>query len=102
MQLNKLNNIVFLKDLESNLIEEAFVVLKDNVNLTKFQDKISKDRAKETVLNEVEVLINTELKVNELKFEEYKLKKMTKKYNLLKIINVILILISIFMFFKNK
>ena len=101
MQLNKLNNIVFLKDLESNLIEEAFVVLKDNVNLTKFQDKISKDRAKETVLNEVEVLINTELKVNELKFEEYKLKKMTKKYNLLKIINVILILISIFMFFKN-
>ena len=102
MQLNKLNNIVILKDLESNLIEEAFVVLKDNVNLTKFQDKISKDRAKETVLNEVEVLINTELKVNELKFEEYKLKKMTKKYNLLKIINVILILISIFMFFKNK
>ena len=102
MQLNKLNNIVFLKDLESNLIEEAFVVLKDNVNLTKFQDKISNDRAKETVLNEVEVLINTELKVNELKFEEYKLKKMTKKYNLLKIINVILILISIFMFFKNK
>ncbi len=101
MQLNKLNNIVFLKDLESNLVEEAFVVLKDNVNLTKFQDKISKERAKETVLNEVEVLMNTELKVNELKFEEYKLKKLTKKYNLLKIINVIIILVSIFIFFKK-
>lgn len=101
MQLNKLNNIVFLKDLESNLVEEAFVVLKDNVNLTKFEDKISKDRIQKTVLNEVEVLINTELKVNELKFEEYKFKKLTKKYNLLKIVNVILILISIFIFLKK-
>lgn len=101
MQLNKLNNIVFLKDLESNLVEEAFVVLKDNVNLTKFEDKISKDRIQKIVLNEVEVLINTELKVNELKFEEYKFKKLTKKYNLLKIVNVILILISIFIFLKK-
>lgn len=101
MQLNKLNNIVFLKDLESNLVEEAFVVLKDNVNLTKFEDKVSKDRIQKTVLNEVEVLINTELKVNELKFEEYKFKKLTKKYNLLKIVNVILILISIFIFLKK-
>lgn len=102
MQLNKLNNIVFLKDLESNLIEEAFVVLKDNVNLTKFEDKISRNGAQKTVLNEVEALMNTELKVNELKFEEYKFKKLTKKYNLLKIINVILILISIFIFLNNK
>lgn len=101
MQLNKLNNIVFLKDLESNLVEEAFVVLKDNVNLNKLGDKISKNKAKKAVLNEVETLINTELKVNELKFEEYKLKKLTKKYNLLKIINIILILVSAFIVFKK-
>ena len=37
MQLNKLDNIVFLKDLESNIIEEAFIVLKDNVNFTKME-----------------------------------------------------------------
>lgn len=100
MQLNKLNNIVFLKDIESNLIEEAFVVLKDNVNLTKLEEKINKAEAKKSVLNEVEVLINTELKVNELKFEEYKFKKLSKKYNFLKIINIILVVVSIFIFFR--
>lgn len=100
MQLNKLNNIVFLKDVESNLIEEAFVVLKDNVNLTKLEEKINKAEAKKSVLNEVEVLINTELKVNELKFEEYKFKKLSKKYNFLKIINIILVVVSIFIFFR--
>lgn len=100
MQLNKLNNIVFLKDVESNLIEEAFVVLKDNVNLTKLEEKINKAEAKKSVLNEVEVLINTELKVNELKFEEYKFKKLSKKYNFLKIINIILVVVSVFIFFR--
>lgn len=100
MQLNKLNNIVFLKDVESNLIEEAFVVLKDNVNLTKLEEKINKAEAKKSVLNEVEVLINTELKVNELKFEEYKFKKLNKKYNFLKIINIILVVVSVFIFFR--
>lgn len=100
MQLNKLNNIVFLKDIESNLIEEAFVVLKDNVNLTKLEEKINKTETKKSVLNEVEVLINTELKVNELKFEEYKFKKLSKKYNFLKIINIILVVVSIFIFFR--
>lgn len=100
MQLNKLNNIVFFKNVESNLIEEAFVVLKDNVNLTKLEEKINKAEAKKSVLNEVEVLINTELKVNELKFEEYKFKKLSKKYNFLKIINIILVVVSIFIFFR--
>ncbi len=100
MQLNKLNNIVFLKDLESNVIEEAFVVLKDNVDITKFEEKLNKTEAKKLVLNEVEILINTELKINELKFEEYKLKKLSKKYNFLRIVNIILILFSIFIFFR--
>ena len=36
MQINKLNNIVFLKDLESNIIEEAFVVLKEKVKINNF------------------------------------------------------------------
>ncbi len=100
MQLNKLNNIVFLKDMESNIIQEAFVVLKDNVNLTKLEEKVNKLDAKKSVLNEVEVLINSELKVNELKFEEYKLKKLSKKYKFLKFINILLILVSAFAFFK--
>ena len=30
MQINKTNNVIFLKDVESNVIQEAFVVLKEN------------------------------------------------------------------------
>lgn len=100
MQLNKLNNIIFLKELESNLIEEAFVVLKDNVNITRFEEKIDKQNSKKTVLNEVEALINTELKVNELKFEEYKYKKLNKKYKFLQVVNAIFIIAGIFIIFK--
>lgn len=99
MQLNKLNNIVFLKDMESNIIEEAFVILKDNVKFNNFQGKTNKFDGKQTLLNEVEVLINTELKVNELKFESFKLKKLSKKYRILKFINVVLIAIIVFSFF---
>lgn len=96
MQLNKLNNIVYLKDMESNIIEEAFVVLKDNVNFNRFQEKNSKMDGEKTLLNEVEVLMNSELKVNELKFETYKLKKLSKKYTFLKFINIVLIATIIF------
>ena len=46
MQLNKLDNIVFLKDLESNIIEEAFIVLKDNVNFTKMEKEKYKKNEK--------------------------------------------------------
>ena len=38
MQINKLNNIVFLKDLESNIIEEAFVVLKEKVKINDIKE----------------------------------------------------------------
>ncbi len=100
MQLNKLNNIVFLKDMESNIIQEAFVVLKDNVNFSRFQEKTNKMDGKKVILNEVEVLMNSELKVNELEFETYKLKKLSKKYRFLKFINIILIVITIFTFFR--
>ena len=100
MQLNKLDNIVFLKDLESNIIEEAFIVLKDNVNFTKMEKEKYKKNEKTMILYETESLINNEFNINDLKFSEYRLKKLSKKYRILKIINVILILIIIFMIFK--
>ncbi len=100
MQLNKLDNIVFLKDVESNIIEEAFIVLKDNVNFTKMEKEKYKKNEKTMILYETESLINNEFKINDLKFSEYKLKKISKKYKILKIINAILILVIIFMIFK--
>lgn len=100
MQLNKLDNIVFLKDLESNIIEEAFIVLKDNVNFKKMENEKYKKNENTMILYETEALINNEFKINDLKFSEYKLKKLSKKYRILKIINVILFVSLIFIIFK--
>ena len=36
MGINKKRNIVILKDLPSNLVEEAFVVLKENQKIPRF------------------------------------------------------------------
>lgn len=100
MQLNKLDNIVFLKDVESNIIEQAFIVLKDNVNLKKIENDGGKQKEKKLLLSEAETLINNELKINDLNFKEYRINKINKKYKILKIVNIILIGIIIFMILK--
>ena len=100
MQLNKLDNIVFLKELESNIIDQAFIVLKDNVNFEKLKNHPNKSiDDKKTILGEAEILVNNELEKNNLKFEEYKFQKLSKKYKFLKIVNITLISIIIFITF---
>ena len=39
MQKNKLNNVIVLKEISSNIVEEAIVVLKPNVNLKQEEKK---------------------------------------------------------------
>lgn len=101
MQINKLNNIVFLKDLESNIIEEAFVVLKDNVNLNQFEKYSKEINGNKTIQKEAEFLINNELEINDIKFEKYKFKKLNNKYKILKLINIVLICIILFTIFRK-
>lgn len=96
MQLNKVNNIIFLKDLESNIIEQALIVLKDNISFVQYEKNRKSIDGNEMLLNEAESLINNELRINDLKFEEFKFKKLNKKYKILKIINIILVIAVIF------
>ena len=49
MQLNKLNNIIFLKDVQSNIIEEAFIVLKDGVKIHHIKNE--KEKSKDSNMN---------------------------------------------------
>lgn len=100
MQLNKLDNIVFLKDVESNVIEQAFIILKDNVNFKKFENNVGNPKEKKILLSEAEILINNELKINDLNFKEYRINKINKKYKILKIVNIILVGVIIFMILK--
>jgi DNA polymerase III epsilon subunit-like protein len=103
MQLNKLNNIIFLKDVESNIIEEAFVVLKNNIEIKEIDAKSTeKNKLQEiNILKEAELLINKEIEEKNIKYEKFKIKKLEKKIKFLKIVNIftilgLLILVKIF------
>ena len=101
MQVNKTNNIVFLKNVESNLIEEAVVILKNGVTLNNnLKEKINKKEEKNiNILKEAELIVNQKIKENDIKFEKYKVNKLEKKIKILKFINSILILLGTIIFF---
>ena len=101
MQVNKTNNIVFLKNVESNLIEEAVVILKNGVTLNNNLKKKKKKKKKKKIkiLKEAELIVNQKIKENDIKFEKYKVNKLEKKIKILKFINSILILLGTIIFF---
>ena len=47
MDVQNMKNIVVLKNLPSNMIEEAFVVLKDNVKIHKQEEEVLKNKKEE-------------------------------------------------------
>lgn len=47
MEVRHMKNMVILKDLPSNMIEEAFVVLKENQRIHKMVDTANKEQKKE-------------------------------------------------------
>lgn len=105
MNTGGMKNIVILKDLPSNLVEEAIVFLKENQKLKKpelVDVEAKKQNAKTTskteknpkdyIINEAQMLIADYIsKVeNSHKNEEYSYKKLKKKYRLLKKISCVL------------
>lgn len=64
MDIQNMKNMVVLKNLPSNLIEEAFVVLKDNVKVhkeelagNKKEDNKPKSQNKDYVIKEAEMIV---------------------------------------------
>lgn len=67
MDVNKMRNIVILKDLPSNIVEEAFVVLKKNQKIPKlehiekktegFSNQNQRENEDEYVVKEAELLV---------------------------------------------
>ena len=95
MQVNKTDNVIFLKDLESNIIQEAFVILKDNIKFEKCEkeENFSKNEGKKiNILKEAEILINQEISNNNLKYEKYKISKLERKIKILKILNIMFVI----------
>ena len=92
MDINNMRNIVILKNLPSNLVDEAFVVLKKNQRIKKLEyvenksDNFSEDKNKtnqdEYVVREAELVISNY--INTLENQDFKGLKMNsdlaKKY----------------------
>ncbi len=98
MQTSNINNVIFLKDAESNIIDEAFVILKDNVKIKDVLDSTDNknNKAKKLcILKEAELLVNQKINQLDFKYQKYKVKKLEQKMKVLKIINVILVISSI-------
>ncbi len=93
MQKNKTNNIVFLKNIESNIIEEAIVILRKNIKLENIENS---DMNKNIdILKEAEIIINQRISSENYKFEKYKFNKLENKFKKIKIINIILIIVLV-------
>lgn len=110
MDINKMRNIVILKDLPSNLVEEAFVVLKKNQKIRRMQyadneaenfSDSDRENEDEYVVKEAELVISRY--INELESQDLLGKKMngnlTKKYKNLRIFTTILAIVFIISLF---
>ena len=98
MEKSQMKNMVVLKNLPSNLIEEAIVVFKTVKNAKEFQyiDKIesnknesSKRDTKDYMVKEAESVISNYIKLNEKKSNKVSNSKVNKKYKRLKIYSIV-------------
>ena len=117
MDIKNMKNIIILKDLPSNVVEEAFVILKDNVKIhnkeiTNIKDKengnknvdeknINDNNGKNNnryLIKEAEMIVNEYVsKVAESSIKNTNEKiKLQEKYKRLKYSNLFFILFSIF------
>jgi len=105
MNIDPMKNIIVLKNLPSNMVEEAFVVLKDNVKIHKKEftekkgskEKIEKRMTKDYVLKEAEMIVTDYIsKVERREYETVNSnKKMKKRYKQLKALSIFLGIFSI-------
>lgn len=110
MDINKMRNIVILKNLPSNIVDEAFVVLKQNQKIKKFEfvenqkdnfSEYERENENEYIVKEAELLISnyiTELEGQDLCGKKYE-NKILKKYKKMKTVSVVLGLLLIVSFF---
>ena len=90
MKQNDMKNIIVLKDLQSNLIEEAIVFLKENKKIHKYQmvdakenkEKQEKEQDNQYIVKEAEMLLKSYTENLEKQSPKWKnnMKKLEKRY----------------------
>lgn len=109
MDPNAMKNMIVLKNLPSNMVEEAFVVFKDNVKIHKLQkveknkvkEKDEKAKSKEYMVKEAQMIV--EDYISKIEKREYELGsgniKLREKYKRLKALTIFLAMFSILSLF---
>ena len=100
-KINKMKNIVVLKGMDSNIVEEAIVILKPNIKLKQKEHirnnsyTLKEKNKRKTIIKEAECVIENYIKKIQFENENNNGKTIEKKYKKIKIINFILISILI-------
>lgn len=88
MNASKMKNMIVIKDLPSNIVEEAYVILKPNVKLKKKEEKEehSKETSQDYIIKEAENVVTNYLSNLEdnKKLRNLETEKIKKKYEKLK------------------
>ena len=106
MQKNKLNNVIVLKEISSNIVEEAIVVLKPHVNLKQEEKQIlalSKQKIPEknkSILKEAEYVIQNCIEQMEYKNKQIASERLKNRYKFLKKIIMFSIIVNILLLLK--
>ena len=105
MDTNNMKNMVILRNLQSNIVDEAYIVFKNNVKIHKVEkiDKRKKDikeeklQSKDYMVKEAEMIVNDY--ISKIEKKEYELgsgsKKLKNKYKKLKAATIFLSVFSI-------
>lgn len=104
METKIMKNMIILKNLPSNMVEEAFVVFKDNVKIhnlqkiekNKVKEKEENVKSKEYMVKEAQIIV--EDYISNIEKKEYELgngnKKLREKYKKLRALTIFLALFS--------
>lgn len=100
MEISNMKNMVILKKLPSNIVDEAFIILKKNIKLKDLEhvenkilksSDIQEKNTKGYILKEAEMLVCSYAdKLKKTEKNENQNKVLIKKYNRLKICNLVI------------
>lgn len=104
MQKNKLNNVIVLKEISSNIVEEAIVVLKPNITLNQEESIETKNPQKRIdkkymIINEAEDVIKNHILQIQDKSKVKDNEKLERKYKKLKKMSILLAIANLFCIF---
>lgn len=93
MQINKMKNMIVIENFASNVVEEAFVILKPNIKIE--ENKVETTKV-ETILKEAENIVTNYIDELQNKNKKSILEKsLERKCKILKGWNIFLIIFSI-------